>query len=246
MPRNARKQNNTSFFHVMLQGINKEYIFEKDIFKNQYIKFMNKEKESNNIKIISYCIMNNHLHLLVKTETTEQLSKFMQKINTIYAMYYNNVNHRVGYVFRDRYKSQIIYSESQLYTCINYIHNNPVKAGICNNASEYSYSSFNEYIQNVDKYKEFIGKFELDKKVNIKEQKLIFLEDEEDKEKEVQCTVNKFLLEKNIELFDIKDNDEILMLLFRLLKDNYDFSLRKIARYLGMGRETLRLKIKKQ
>ena len=65
-----------------------------------------------------------------------------------------------------------------------------------------------------------------------------------DKEKEAQSAVNKFLLEKNIKLVDIKNNDEILMLLFRLLKDNYNFSLRKIARYLGMGRETLRLKTK--
>ena len=70
----------------------------------------------------------------------------MHKVNTLYAIYFNKKYNRVGYVFRDRYKSQAIYSEKQLYTCINYIHYNPVKAGICKIASEYEYSSYNEYI----------------------------------------------------------------------------------------------------
>lgn len=57
---------------------------------------------------MAYCIMNNHVHLLVYSEEVQKLSKMMQKINTAYAKYYNECNERVGYVFRDRYLSQPI------------------------------------------------------------------------------------------------------------------------------------------
>ena len=101
--------------------------------------------------------MDNHVHILIKEDSIERVSHFMHKINTIYAMYFNKKYNRIGYVFRDRYKSQAIYSEKQLYTCINYIHNNPVKAGICKIASEYEYSSYNEYIENKEKIQKNIN-----------------------------------------------------------------------------------------
>ena len=135
MARGPRNHINMSFYHIMVQGINKEYIFNKDEDKRQYLKFINKVKGEIDIYIISYCIMDNHVHILIKEDSIERVSHFMHKINTLYAIYFNKKYNRVGYVFRDRYKSQAIYSEKQLYTCINYIHNNPVKAGICKIAS---------------------------------------------------------------------------------------------------------------
>ena len=56
-----------------------------------------------------------------------------------YGRYYNKKYNRVGYVFRDRYKSEGIHREEHLYSCIRYIYNNPVKAGLCSHAKEYSY-----------------------------------------------------------------------------------------------------------
>ena len=175
MPRNSRNYINTTFFHIMVQGLNKEFIFNKDEDKKQYLKFVNKIKKEVNIKIISYCVMDNHVHILVKTDTTDQLSKFMHKVNTLYAIYYNQKYNRVGYVFRDRYKSQIIYSEKQLYACINYIHNNPVKAQICKFPCEYEYSSYNEYRKNMKTFEKDIKEV-LNKKNESQETDNIFLE----------------------------------------------------------------------
>ena len=61
----------------------------------------------------------------------------MHCLNTRYGLYYNKKHKRIGYVFRDRYKAEGIYSEEQLYNCIKYIYDNPVKAGVCNKAEEY-------------------------------------------------------------------------------------------------------------
>ena len=136
MPRIPRSYIETSFFHVITQGINKSYIFEQAIDIKYYISIMYKLKDEHNIKIKAYCIMNNHAHMLLEADIKE-LSKYMQRLNTKYAIYYNKKYNRVGYVFRDRFKSEGIFSEQQLYSCINYIYNNPVKAKICNHPMEY-------------------------------------------------------------------------------------------------------------
>ena len=115
MPRFPRSYIKTTYFHVMTQGLNKEYIFNQDESIKYYIKIMYDLQEKHDIKIIAYCIMNNHAHLLIETEHLRELGKYMQRLNTKYAMYYNKKNNRIGYVFRDRYKAEGIYSEKHLY-----------------------------------------------------------------------------------------------------------------------------------
>ena len=128
--RQVRENLKSSFFHVMIQGIRKEYIFSKEQYIRMYLKLLNEKRKELKIKIIAYCIMNNHAHLLMETKNIKELSKFMQKINGCYAKYYNFMEDRVGYVFRDRYKCQIIKNQKHLVQCIKYIHQNPVKAGM--------------------------------------------------------------------------------------------------------------------
>lgn len=142
MPRIARVYSQTTFFHVITQGIERSYIFKYDDDIKYYIKVMNELIEEYKLKIIAYCIMNNHAHILINVESTENLSKYMHRLNTKYAIFYNKKHNRVGYVFRDRYKSEGIYNEVQLYNCIEYIYNNPVKAGICKFPWEYPYSNY--------------------------------------------------------------------------------------------------------
>lgn len=243
MPRNSRNYINTTFFHIMVQGLNKEFIFNKDEDKKQYLKFVNKIKKEVNIMIISYCIMDNHVHILVKTDTINQLSRFMHKVNTLYAIYYNKKYNRVGYVFRDRYKSQIIYSEKQLYTCINYIHNNPVKAQICKFPCEYEYSSYNEYRKNMETFEKDI-KAILNEKNTLQEADIIFLEDENEKEEEIQNTIKEYLYANKLNLDTLKKDAEHLRKIIILLKNNYNLSLRKISTYIKVGRETVRIIVK--
>ena len=132
MPRIPRMYLDTEYFHVITQGLNKSYIFDSPIDIKYYIKNMYELKDKYDINIIAYCVMNNHAHILIRSRAIENLSKYMHDLNTRYGCYYNKKYKRVGYVFRDRYKAEGIYTESHLYSCIKYIYNNPVKAGICN------------------------------------------------------------------------------------------------------------------
>ena len=110
MSRQSRNSLNTDYYHVMTQGVNKSYIFEKTEEKNMYIKYMNELKEEIDIKIIAFCIMGNHAHLLINCSNVNKLSLFMKRLNGKYGMYYNWKYQRVGIVFRNRYNCQGIYT----------------------------------------------------------------------------------------------------------------------------------------
>lgn len=222
MPRVPRNYVQTSYFHVMTQGLNKSYIFEYSEDILYYINNMHALSEELNISIIAFCIMNNHAHLLLKVNNLKDLSKYMQRLNTRFGMYYNNKYDRVGYVFRDRYRAEGIYSDVQLYNCIKYIHDNPVKAGICNNASEYPYSSYKKESHNfqVIDY-DFIDLF--DYKVSS-----------------CKHAIDVFLNDNHIQLKDLSNDMLTLKKLVILLKERYHISLRHISQELNINREYIR------
>ena len=231
LPRNNMK---TPFFHVITQGIEKSFIFEKPEDIKYYVKIMYKIKEEHNINIIAYCIMNNHTHMLIETKSIEQLSKYMQRINTTYGKYYNKKYSRVGYVFRDRYKAEGIYSEKHLYNCIKYIHNNPVKAGICNKAEEYPYSNY-KMMKN-----EFKERYSLMTNSECNNEEYVFIDVDEKNETTCNKIIEAYLKENRIDLKSIKQSKELLKELILFLKDENKISLRKIAEELELSRETVR------
>lgn len=109
MPRKARKEIDTKYYHVMVQGIGKEYVFPNDKCKGFYLTCLHKGKVNNIPNILAFCVMGNHAHMLLHIDNIEQLSKYMRKVNADYARFYNRLHRRVGYVFRDRFRSEPIY-----------------------------------------------------------------------------------------------------------------------------------------
>ncbi len=231
----------SSFFHIMTQGINKEKIFNTKENKEKYLKLIYKNNEG--IEIIAYCIMSNHAHILVKIDSIDNMQQWMKKVNTGYAMYYNRRNDRVGYVFRDRYKSQVIKNEKHLYTCIDYIHENPVKAHICGKKEEYDFSSYiSKYKGNQNEVKMQIAQMFNNIEENFKEEKFEFIESEEEsKEENCQNIINDFLNEKGIYVEQLIKREKILIELIKILKFQNNISYRIMEKILGISREKLRL-----
>ena len=147
MPRLPRKMVETQYFHVMVQGLNREKIFERDASKGFYLKSLNEKKEVADIKLLAYCIMDNHAHMLVWANTPQDLGVYFRKVNAEFAQVFNHHYERVGYVFRDRFKSEPIYDIKYLGNCIRYIHNNPVNANIVVSAEDYQYSSYRNFLE---------------------------------------------------------------------------------------------------
>ena len=222
MPRIPRMYLDTEYFHVITQGINKSYIFDCPIDIKYYIKNMYDLQEKYSVKIIAYCIMNNHAHILINCRIIKNLSEYMHNLNTRYGCYYNKKYKRVGYVFRDRYKAEGIYTERHLYGCIKYIYDNPVKAGICNTPEEYLYSNYASM-----------------KKIEIDED-YVFMDIVENSKEECNRVLEKFLSKNNMNLEELKKNERELQKLFVILKRDYKISLREIAISLNMNREKVR------
>lgn len=145
MSRNLRLESPTGLYHVMQRGTGKQIIFEDENDYDRYIRKLIECRDKFHFKIIGYCLMNNHVHLLIRTDSISILSSFMRDIGSSYAKYYNVKYDHSGHVFQDRYLSEIIRDERYLLECLRYIHNNPVKAGI-SNRENYCWSSYNDYI----------------------------------------------------------------------------------------------------
>lgn len=146
MPRQPRVYSKTGIYHVMVRGINKEKIFTKEIYKSRLVNLIKEIREEVDFNLIAYCIMNNHLHLLVKAGNYE-LTTFMKKLNIKFAMYYNKAEDRYGHVFQGRFRSEAVEDEKYLFGVLRYIHNNPIKAGIAHNMLDYKWSSAYDYFK---------------------------------------------------------------------------------------------------
>lgn len=239
MPRNPRNSYQTSFFHIIVQGIKKEYIFNETKFLNSYRNLLITYESKFDIKLLSYCIMNNHAHILIYTDRIEEMSKYMKCINTIFATYYNTENERVGYVFRDRYKSEPIYSQEYLINCIAYIHNNPVKAGMVRQPNEYKYSSYNDYIyqSGIITSEKLLLIFKREK-IDINEFIRIHSKNKynyEDYDKDTEEIIKEFLRENNKTLEEVKDSKKLTINLILELRRNKK-SKTEIGELFGVSR----------
>ena len=146
MSRKARKLSSTNIYHVMIRGNRKQDIFLEDEDRFKFIKVLEKAKQKKEYILYAYCLMNNHVHLLIK-EKDEQLSQTMKRINVSYVNYFNQKYQQIGHLFQDRFKSEPIEDENYLLAVLSYIHNNPLNAFIVKNLEEYTWSSYCLYIK---------------------------------------------------------------------------------------------------
>jgi REP element-mobilizing transposase RayT len=139
------------FYHVIARGSNKQNIF---IDNEDFVYFMNLIRESHKkyqIMIHSYCLMNNHYHLLVETPEAN-LPDVMHYINQNYAYYYlRKFSNKDGHVFRGRYKKFLVKNDKYFTTLCRYIHLNPVKANLIRNPQEWTWSSYRHYLEPTNK-----------------------------------------------------------------------------------------------
>lgn len=144
MPRTARRISKTGFYHIIIRGVNKETIFIDDADRYMFLRLLKYYKTKFKCSIYSYCLMSNHVHLLLEDQNL-QTGELMKNITCVYAGEFNKKYKRVGHLFQDRYKSQSVENQEYLLRLIRYIHRNPEKAGICK-TEEYKWSSYNEVI----------------------------------------------------------------------------------------------------
>ncbi len=145
MPRKARNYSEIKVYHIIIRGVDKQNIFYEDKDKYNFLKIIRNTKEKYNYEIYAYCLMDNHVHMVIY-DKENQLSKIMQSIEISYVIYFNSKYERVGHLFQNRFLSKKIENQNYLMQVCRYIHQNPLKSGICK-TEEYKWSSYDEYVK---------------------------------------------------------------------------------------------------
>ncbi|MBM7614672.1 REP-associated tyrosine transposase [Alkaliphilus hydrothermalis] len=258
MPRKARVYGNTGIYHVIMRGNERKLIFHDDEDRERFLMIMEQKKKFKEFKLYAYCLMDNHIHLLIKEEE-DNISRIMKRINTSYATYYNKKYERIGHVFQDRYKSEAVEDDTYLLEVLRYIHNNPVKANIVNMPLKYPWSSFNIYCgKGVDQYNlmevdEVLGIYSEDRVkaidlmidfTSMQDSKnfLDIIEDDEGKkaeEKKIHEIIEVFLKKEDKAYEEVKNNKHLRNELIKEFKQRTNSSIRTIARVSGIDRNSV-------
>ena len=257
MPRYLRPKSATGIYHVMLRGVNRMNIF---FYKEDKLKFLDtliRMKSNGEYILYGYCIMDNHVHLLIKEEK-EPLSQTMKRIGVSYSLYYNKKYERVGHLFQNRFRSECIETDGRLLTCLRYIHNNPVEAHMVKDPSAYSWSSYNIYINKMEnKYNIISPELILDifsenrieaikKFIDFSRQKcdrtFVDLEEVEEKSKSSYMKKTLDILEKyNLNIEDVaklKDRN-IRNQIIKEIHQHTNMSTREMANIIGWSKSTI-------
>jgi putative transposase len=137
--RKPRILQNGAKYHVSSKINREEHIFESDEIKNLFIDILKRAKKKYKFTLENFVIMNNHIHFIIKPGEYESLSRIMQWILSVFAIYYNGMHKLKGHVWRARFWSKIIDDIKQFIDTFIYISDNPVKAGMIKVAYDYKY-----------------------------------------------------------------------------------------------------------
>jgi REP element-mobilizing transposase RayT len=129
----------------MLRGINRQDIFIDREDYRSFLFTLARAKKETGCRIFGYCLMRNHVHLLLQ-EGEDPLESTMKRIGASYVYWYNRKYKRTGHLFQDRFKSEPVEDDPYLLVVLRYIHNNPLVAGLVEKAGDYQWSSYNDYL----------------------------------------------------------------------------------------------------
>lgn len=139
MPRQARLILDNVCYHIITRGNQRQTVFQDEVDYRAYLKLISKYKERYKFKIYGWCLMNNHVHMVIECDF---LGKAMHDINLSYAQYFKYKYKTIGHFWQDRYKSYMIQKDKYLINCISYIEYNPVRAKIALRPEYYEWSSY--------------------------------------------------------------------------------------------------------
>ncbi len=145
MARPWRIQYEGAIYHIMSRGVGRGKIFLTNEDYSKFLEYVEKAREKFGLDIFAFVLMNNHYHMLIRTNEPN-LSRTMQWIQTAYSIYYNREHKRSGHLFQGRYKSIVVGEESYWHVLSFYIHLNPQRAGIIEKLSKYKWSSYHDYV----------------------------------------------------------------------------------------------------
>ncbi len=126
--------------HVTQRGNNRQPVFFVDDDRHTYLALLKRRSEAYGLEIVGYCLMTNHVHLIVVPHTEEALAKAVGRTHYLYTQYINRLHGRSGHLWQNRFYSCPM-DEVHLWRAMSYVERNAVRAKIVRAAWRYSWSS---------------------------------------------------------------------------------------------------------
>ncbi len=250
MPRTARKLSESGIYHIMVRGINRNIIFRDENDIRHFLQILSTLKKDGSFALYGYCFMSNHVHLLLH-EKTFSLSEIMRRLGSSYVSWHNRKYDRIGYLFQDRFKSEPVEDNAYFLTVLRYIHQNPFKAGLISNISEYQWSSYPDYLyaKGFTDIDFALNMFHSDRKKALNEFTVFHLKQTDEQCLDIdapQPICDQKATEIIIEVCKIKQPSDLLKMdktsrrtLLNKLKVQQGLSIRQIERLTGINRNTV-------
>lgn len=255
MARQARSKSATGIYHVMLRGNERKSVFLDENDKNKFVDIMLQKKDGTAISLYAYCVMDNHVHVVIQ-EVEQSLNRFMKRIGVTYAAYFNKKYNRVGHVFQDRFRSETIEDEAYLLSVIRYIHRNPFTSELSPTTS-YPWSSYPSYMGHADRFpllpemENILSQFSSDRYNAIQrfgefhlteEKQHHFLDIVDENGENAEELLKSFLQNRSISIEDLQKTEQQLILteLIQMLIARSKISCRQVAQLIGINREKVR------
>ena len=136
--------------HIVQRGHNRQVVFAVAEDYQRYLTDLRELKDAFGVKVYAYCLMTNHVHLLLAPgESVAGLGQLMKALAARATRYRNRLEGRSGTLWESRYKSSVVQSDSYLLACCRYIELNPVRARMVADAADYPWSSYRARVGNV-------------------------------------------------------------------------------------------------
>jgi putative transposase len=126
-------------FHVTARGVNGGDVFIVDLDRLDFLDILARVTARFALRVIARCLLGTHYHLIVDAPTAK-LSAAMQQLNSEYARRFNTRHDRHGHLFGERYRSWVIRDEAHLHAALQYVVDNPVKAGLCCSGADWPWT----------------------------------------------------------------------------------------------------------
>ncbi len=140
MPRTARVVVPGMAHHVTQRGNNKQDVFFVDRDRKTYLLYLKEQSEKWGLTVLGYCLMTNHIHLIVVPDDEKALAKGIGRTHWLYTQYLNRFHTRSGHLWQNRFYSCAL-DHSHLIQAMAYVELNPVRAGLTEDAISYQWSS---------------------------------------------------------------------------------------------------------
>ncbi|MEO5922729.1 MAG: transposase [Bryobacteraceae bacterium] len=145
MPRNARVVAAGLAYHITQRGTNRDKVFFSVADRSLYLRLLRENLDTCGVRVLAYCLMTNHVHLVVVPEREESLAMLMARVNGRYAQAVNIRRGRCGHLWQARFHSCPL-SEQRLWVALRYVEANPCRARMVARPEDYRYSSASAHL----------------------------------------------------------------------------------------------------